>query len=120
MAVAIAAPPALPQDVSGSWIIAESGPLRGTQWTPSGSEVHIGSAAPGGNGLGVAVVAGVPTFIQWVPHVELHVFAEACRLCGPATVTEGQAAAAGAIAAAGAGAAGVVPGGPTRLQARLA
>ena len=41
-AVAAVAPPALPQDVSGSWLIADNGPRRGTQWTPSGSEVHMG------------------------------------------------------------------------------
>ena len=101
---AVAAPPALPQDVSGPWIIAESGPLRGTQWTPNGCEAHIGSVGPSGNGRGVAVVAGVPTFIQWVPHVELHVFAEACYKCGPADVPDGQTSAAGAAAHRGGGA----------------
>ena len=82
--------------------------------------MHIGSVGSSGNGRGVAVVGGVPTFIQWAPHVELHVFAEACYKCGPAAVPDGPAAPAAAAAAAAALAAGVTPGGPTRLQARLA
>ena len=92
--------PALPVDPAGSWIIAEGGPLRGKQWAPTGNEVYIGSVGASGNARGVAIIMGVPTFIQWVSHVDLHVFAEACYKCGPTAVP--------------------APGGATRLQARLA
>ena len=117
---AAAAPPPLPQDVTGSWIIAEGGPLRGAQWTPTGREVYIGSVGALGDGRGVAIVAGIPTFTQWAPHTELHVFAEACYKCGPSAVPVGQVGGAAAPADAGALGAGINVGGPTRLQALLA